>query len=61
MDKEFSNLIESELERVFSYVTKSLGKKMDDYSFIIIKYKPDKKKKCLYQMIMNFLYYWRIV
>ena len=44
MDKEFSNLIESELKRAFSYVSKFLGKKMDNYSFIVIKYNPDKKK-----------------
>lgn len=47
MDNEFSNLIESELKRAFSYVTKFLGKKMDDYSFIVIKYNPDKKKMFL--------------
>lgn len=47
MDNEFSNLIDLELKRAFSYVTKFLGKKMDDYSFIVIKYNPDKKKMSL--------------
>lgn len=44
MDKEFSILIESELKRAFSYVTKFCGKKIDKYSFIVIKYNPDKKE-----------------
>lgn len=50
MDNEFSNLIDSELKRAFSYVTKFLGKKMDDYSFIVIKYNPNKKEVSLLNM-----------
>lgn len=44
MDNEFSNLIESELERAFSYVTKFCGKEIGEYSHIVIKYNPDKKE-----------------